>query len=53
MGIKNIYFDTWEEYVNFIENQQRLIDNVNNKNFKPEVVQYEIPAGKLVQIKGE
>ena len=26
MALKNIYFDTWEEYVNFVENQQRHIE---------------------------
>lgn len=25
MGLKNVYFDTWSEYVNFVANQSAFI----------------------------
>lgn len=29
MALKNVYFDTWEEYVNFVNDQIKIIENID------------------------
>ncbi len=36
MALKNIYFDTWKEYVNFVKNCQKNIDSVTYAKIQEE-----------------
>ena len=45
MGLKNVYFDSWDEYVAFVDEQNKIVDHFGKQiEGQTEEIKLEHPA---------